>query len=201
MERPALIVIDMLNDFLADWEPAPKEKLIQSINELVDLIRGLGHSIIWIRQEFEPDLSDAFLEMKAKGIRTTIKGTRGSEVISELHVVPTDVVIVKKRYSAFFGTTLDEALRRIRPDALILAGINTHACIRTTAVDAYQRDWTVILAADCIDSYDREHHDISMRYMKDKLAACAAGSRVTTESWYRRFSCLRVLCPKHTRSC
>jgi hypothetical protein len=51
MERPALIVIDMLNDFLSDWEPAPKEKLIQSINELVDLIRGLGHSVMWIRQE------------------------------------------------------------------------------------------------------------------------------------------------------
>jgi len=178
MERPALIVIDMLNDFLADWEPAPKEKLIQSINELVDLIRGLGHSIIWIRQEFEPDLSDAFLEMKAKGIRTTIKGTRGSQVISELHVFPTDIVIVKKRYSAFFGTTLDEALRRIRPDALILAGINTHACIRTTAVDAYQKDWAVILASDCIDSYDREHHEISMRYMKDKLTAVMSNQEI-----------------------
>jgi nicotinamidase-related amidase len=171
MERPALIVIDMLNDFLEEWEPARKEKLIQSINELVEIIRGLGHSVIWIRLEFEPYLSDAFLEMKAKGIRTTIKGTPGSQITSELHVAPRDVVIVKKRYSAFFGTTLDDALSRVDPDAIILAGINTHACIRTTAVDAYQRDWTVILASDCIDSYDREHHEISMRYMKDKLAA------------------------------
>ena len=171
MERPALIVIDMLNDFLEEWEPARKEKLIQSINALVETIRGLGHSVIWIRQEFEPDLSDAFLEMKAKGIRKTIKGTPGSQIISELHVAPADVVMVKKRYSAFFGTTLDDALQRINPDAIILAGINTHACIRTTAVDAYQRDWAVVLASDCIDSYDREHHEISMRYMKDKLAA------------------------------
>src|SRR5208282_501949 len=38
MERPALMVIDMLNDFLAEWEPARKEKLIQSINELVEMI-------------------------------------------------------------------------------------------------------------------------------------------------------------------
>jgi len=178
MERPALMVIDMLNDFLAEWEPARKEKLIPSINELVEMIRGLGHSVIWIRQEFEPDLSDAFLEMKAKEIRTTIKGTRGSQIISELRVATTDVVIVKKRYSAFFGTTLDEALARIRPDALILAGINTHACIRTTAVDAYQRDWPVILASDCIDSYDREHHEISMRYMKDKLAAVMSNQEI-----------------------
>jgi nicotinamidase-related amidase len=178
MQRPALIVIDMLNDFLAEWEPTRKEKLIRSINELVGMIRGLGYSVIWIRQEFEPDLSDAFLEMKAKGIRSTIKGTRGSQIISELHVAATDVVIVKKRYSAFFGTALDEALARIRPDAIILAGINTHACIRTTAIDAYQRDWSVVLASDCIDSYDREHHEISMRYMKDKLASVMSNQEI-----------------------
>jgi len=58
----------------------------------------------------------------------------------------------------------------LRPDTLILAGINTHACIRATAVDAYQRDWPLVLASDCIDSYDREHHDISLKYMKDKMA-------------------------------
>lgn len=178
MEPPTLIVIDMLNDFLAEWEAARKAKLIQSINELADMIRGLGHSVIWIRQEFEPDLSDAFLEMKAKGIRSTIKGTWGSQIVSELHVAATDVVIVKKRYSAFFGTTLDDALARINPDAIILAGINTHACIRTTAVDAYQRDRAVILASDCIDSYDREHHEISMRYMKDKLAAVMSNPEI-----------------------
>jgi nicotinamidase-related amidase len=178
MERPALIVIDMLNDFLAEWEPDRKASLIRSINELAALIRGLGHSVIWIRQEFEPDLSDAFLEMNAKGIRKTIKGTPGSQIISELHVAAADVMIVKKRYSAFFGTTLDEALARIRPDSIILAGINTHACIRTTAVDAYQKDWALILAFDCIDSYDREHHEISMRYMKDKLAAVMSNDEI-----------------------
>jgi isochorismate hydrolase len=48
--------------------------------------------------------------------------------------------------------------------------MNTHACIRTTAIDANQRDWNVILALDCIDSYDREHHEVSLRYMQDRLA-------------------------------
>jgi isochorismate hydrolase len=61
-------------------------------------------------------------------------------------------------------------LFRFTPDPVILAGINTHACIRMTAIDAYQRDWKIVLAADCVDSYDREHHDISMKYMKDKIA-------------------------------
>ena len=40
-----------------------------------------------------------------------------------------------------------------------------------TAIDRYQREWKVIGASDCVDSYDREHHEISMRYMKDKIAS------------------------------
>ncbi|MGA7693374.1 MAG: isochorismatase family cysteine hydrolase [Candidatus Sulfotelmatobacter sp.] len=176
--RPVLIVIDMLHDFLESWEPDRKEGLVHSINELVSVMRSLGHPVIWVRQEFEPDLRDAFPEMRAKGIRITIKGTKGCEIISELDPVPSDTIIVKKRYSAFYGTTLDEILVRLAPDALILAGINTHACIRTTAIDAYQRDWPVILATDCIDSYDREHHEISLRYMRDKIAAVMSNEEI-----------------------
>ena len=170
MEHPVLIVIDMLNDFLDRWEPKQKQRLVQSINNLASLIRSVSYPVIWVRQEFEADLRDAFLEMRSKGIRCTIKGTQGCRIVSELVVAPQDRVIVKKRYSAFYGTDLDRTLAEIAPDAVLLAGINTHACIRTTAIDAYQRDWPVVLAGDCIDSYDQEHHAISLRYMKDKIA-------------------------------
>jgi len=135
------------------------------------LCGSLAGPIIWVRQEFEPDLRDAFPQMKEKGIRITIKRTAGCEIASDLASAPSDPVLVKKRYSAFFGTELEPVLDEWKPDALILAGINTHACVRMTAIDAYQRDWRVVLAADCVDSYHREHHDISMKYMKDKIAA------------------------------
>ena len=171
MKKPALIVIDMLNDFLVNWEPARRRELVQAIAELAGTMRGFSRPIIWVRQEFRPDLRDAFPEMKAKGIHVTIQGTAGCQIVPELAPALSDTVIVKKRYSAFFGTNLDEILAQLRPDAIILAGINTHACIRTTAIDAYQRDWPVVLGLDCIASYDREHHDVSLRYMKDKLAA------------------------------
>jgi len=178
METPVLIVIDMLRDFLSSWKPDRTDRLVQSINELVGVMRSFSRPVLWVRQEFEPDLRDALPEMRAKGIRITIKGTPGSEILPELAVAPSDLVLVKKRYSAFFGTPLDETLARLKPDAIILAGINTHACIRTTAIDAYQRDWPVILAADCIDSYDREHHEISLRYMKDKLATLLSNEEI-----------------------
>ncbi len=178
MRKPVLIVIDMLQDFLTSWEAGRKQRLVQSINGLVGVLRSFSHPVIWVRQEFEPDLRDAFPEMRAKGIHLTIKGTPGCEILPELAVAPSDIVILKKRYSAFYGTVLDEALARLAPDAIILAGINTHACIRTTAIDAYQRDWNVVLAADCVDSYDLEHHRISLQYMKDKIAAVMSNEEI-----------------------
>jgi nicotinamidase-related amidase len=71
--------------------------------------------------------------------------------------------------SAFFGTDLDSILKRSSCSQLIVAGINTHACIRATVVDAYQRDIDVLLARDCIDSYDEEHDRVTWRYMNGKL--------------------------------
>jgi nicotinamidase-related amidase len=178
MPAPVLIVIDMLNDFLDRWPPPSRTRLIDSINELVASIRQAHGSIIWVRQEFEPDLSDAFPEMKTKGMHVTIRGTRGCQIDSNLAVQSTDPVVIKKRYSAFFGTNLDRLFAELNPNPLILAGINTHACVRMTAIDAYQRDIRVILAADCVDSYDREHHEVSIRYMKDKIASLMTNEEI-----------------------
>jgi nicotinamidase-related amidase len=178
MEEPVLIVIDMLNDFLQAWAPASKQRLVRSTDALVDILRAHNRPVIWVRQEFQPDLRDAFPEMRAKGIRITIKGTHGCQIDSDLTVAASDTVIVKKRYSAFYGTNLDQVLADLRPDGIILAGINTHACIRMAAIDAYQRDWEVILAADCVDSYDHEHHEISLRYMNGKIAAVMTNEEI-----------------------
>lgn len=170
MIRPLLLIVDTQNDFLDPWPVAVRERLLRSINELVLLMRSHQCPIVWVRQEFEPDLRDAFLEMRSKGIAITIKGTSGCEIAPELQVAPSDPVIVKKRFSAFFGTELEHLLAELRPDTIVLAGINTHACIRTTAIDAYQRDWPVIVASDCVGSWDEEHHAVTLRYLQREIA-------------------------------
>jgi isochorismate hydrolase len=162
-------------------EPSARSLLTHSISELVQIVRLSGCPVVWIRQEFEEDLRDAFSEMRANEIRITIKGTSGCEIVPELSPSSVDTIIVKKRYSGFFGTSLDETLGRLHPDTLILAGINTHACIRTTAIDAYQRDWPVVLAADCIDSYDKLHHEISLKYMSGRIATVLTNAEIRAE--------------------
>ena len=167
--RVALLVIDMLGDFLNRWPAEERRVLTHATNELIALVRSRVGTIVWVRQEFRPDLSDAFLEMRDRGVAVTIAGTPGCEIVFELQREATDPVVVKKRYSAFFGTSLDALLESLAPDALIVAGVNTHACVRMTAIDAYQRDWRVIIATDCVASRDAEHHAISLRYMGEQI--------------------------------
>jgi len=170
MPKDCLIVIDMLNDYLDRWEASSRSLIISKTNQLVDAFRSGDYPIVWVRQAFKPDLSDAFLEMRDRQISVTIEGTRGAEIHSDLDQRSTDTVITKKRYSAFFGTNLDEVLKALSVERITLAGINTHACIRMAAIDAYQRDMRVTIAVDCVDSNDREHGRMSLNYMSGKIA-------------------------------
>ena len=116
--------------------------------------------------------------MRRRGISITIAGTEGASILPELTRAPTDHVVVKKRYSAFFGTELDALLATLGVRELVLAGVNTHACVRTTAIDAYQRDLDVTLASECVGSYDDEHHNVTMKYLDGKIARLASSSEI-----------------------
>ncbi len=166
-----LLIIDMLNDFLDRWSTTDRASLIGGVQSLAEMFRTARRPIVWVRQEFEPDLSDAFQEMRLKNVRITIKGTRGAKIVPELTPRSEDHHVIKKRYSAFFGTELDRLIAERSIDAIVLAGINTHACIRVTAIDAYQRDLQVIIPKEAVGSYDRSHGDISLSYMDGKIAS------------------------------
>ncbi|WP_315837888.1 isochorismatase family cysteine hydrolase [Bradyrhizobium prioriisuperbiae] len=173
MPKRCLVIIDVLNDFLDRWDATKADRLVQNINRLVAAFRQAGLPIIWVRQEFRSDLSDALLEMRDKGIAITIEGTRGAQLHAGLDWQPTDTIIVKKRYSAFFGTELDTILADMGAGELTLCGLNTHACVRMAAIDAYQRDLRVVIARECVGSNNEEHARVSLDYMDGKIARVA----------------------------
>lgn len=164
------LVIDMQTDFFRKEVLAKlRLTLTAAVNELVSAARSSGTQVVWVKQEFSADLSDAPLEIRKGRVAVTIAGTPGASILPELDVHRSDPVVVKKRYSAFFGTNLEQMLQEMSCTQLIVAGINTHACVRATVVDAYQRDFEVLLARDCIASHDTEHGEITWRYMDGKL--------------------------------
>jgi nicotinamidase-related amidase len=184
MATPVVFVIDMLNDCFHHAElDQIRTALCSSINTLTSLARARGFPVVWVRQEFESDLSDAFMDMKRDNIRMFINGTRGPLILDELVRGDSNIEMVKKRYSMFYGTGLDEMLQQLHAESIILAGVNSHACIRTAAIDAYQRDFPVTIVSDCVASKDVGHHEISMNYMDGGIA-----SVVTLCDLQKRFS-------------
>lgn len=168
--QSVLLLVDLLEDFFQTPPLADRRStIVAATNELVEIARQCSLPIIWVRQEFEPDLSDAFLSMRQTGRRVTIKGTVGCQLLAELDRQEQDLEIVKKRYSAFFGTNLEQLLKDLACTQLIIGGVNTQACVRMTAIDAYQRDIPVLFAQETISSYDDEFHRESMRYLEQSI--------------------------------
>jgi nicotinamidase-related amidase len=168
---PVLIIIDLLQDFFREGLLYDhKNKIVKSTNQLVDFTRAHNIPVIWVRQEYKPDLTDASIYNRVNNKPVTIQNTQGCLLLPELHFEKNDFEIIKKRYSAFFKTQLDDILSKLNVDTLIIAGINTMTCVRTTAIDAYQRDYNVILASDCVDAYDKEQHDNSIKYLQYAVA-------------------------------
>lgn len=169
--KKALLIIDLLQDFFKEGLLADhRQKLTIFVNELVDVARKQEMPIIWIRQEYKNNLSDAPLYNRKHNKQITIKGTTGCQLLPELHYEESDYEIIKKRYSAFFNTNLEKLLEQLHIDTIIITGINTMTCVRTTAIDAYQRDYNVILALDGVDSYDVEQHKNSIKYLQYSIA-------------------------------
>lgn len=181
MTSNCLIVIDMQNDFLDRLGVEERTDLILNTNRLIDIFRRSDCPIIWVQQVISPNLSDAPLLVRDRRIPVVVAGTSGAEIHTDLSRHDEDSVVTKKRYSAFFGTELEQILTDLAPQRVTLAGVNTHACVRTTAIDAYQRDYRVLLASDCLASHDPEHGRISMAYMDGNVAVAMTNAEISVE--------------------
>jgi nicotinamidase-related amidase len=177
--RSAFIFVDLQEDFFANpLLSGSRASIAAAVNDLARFSRDRDCPVVWVRQEFEADLSDAFLSMRDSGTRITIRGTDGCKIIHEIGREPTDHEVVKHRYSAFFDTSMAALLSSLNVSRVVIGGINTHACVRATAVDAYQRDYRVILAVDAISSYDGEYHRESMRYLAQSIGTSMTNSAI-----------------------
>lgn len=162
--KPAIIVVDMLKDAFKRRDlPSTREyiKIVPRIKSLVDRARELKIPIIFA--------CDSFLENDFifKGKQSfSVRGTEGAEVIEELKPQREDEILLKRRFSAFFKTDLDQTLRLYGVDTLIVTGINTHVCVYATAIDSVCNDFYTIVLEDCSASRERELHEKSIEVLR-----------------------------------
>ena len=99
-----------------------------------------------------------------------VRGTEEAEVITELSGYQGEV-IRKRRYSAFFGTDLEERLARLNPDKLIVCGVCTDICVMHTTADARSRDYDVEVPTDCVATFDPQAHGYALQHIEKILGA------------------------------
>jgi len=153
-DKTAVLIIDMQNDFIKTGAPleAPEARhCIPKLKNLLNACRLAGIPLVYVKSVFEEDedrgrIADFWPMIRGK--RALIAHTEGAEIYDEIKPQEGDIVIEKKRYSAFYGTELDSILRDRSIDTLIIAGIATHGCCETTARDAHCRDYKVIFLSD-----------------------------------------------------
>jgi ureidoacrylate peracid hydrolase len=167
-EHTAVLVVDMINEFLEDgglMVLASGRALYQPIQELVDVAHAAGARVIWLRDE-HPDLSDPEFR---KRIVHCLKGTWGTQVVDALNPGPDDTIMPKHTYSGFFGTPLHETLQRMGVTTLIVTGVVTNICVRSTCHDAFFHGYDVLVPKECVSATsDREQesslYDIDTHY-------------------------------------
>ena len=178
----AILVVDMLNDFFKEGGAMVLEggdALYEPHRRLLGAARAAGLPVFWLNQSLPPD--DSLFETRAAHC---LAGTWGAQIVDELPVEAEDIIIPKRRYSGFFQTTLDLCLRERGIDTVIVTGVVTNICVRSTVHDAFFLRYKVLVPEDLVMAtspqaqevtlYDIDTHYGEVTRLADVLAALAA---------------------------
>jgi nicotinamidase-related amidase len=86
-----------------------------------------------------------------------------SELVADLHVQASDVVITKRQWGAFYGTDLEQQLRRRQMRAIVMGGIATNFGVESTARAAHDRGYELVFAEDAMSSLSAEAHGFAVK--------------------------------------
>jgi nicotinamidase-related amidase len=184
--RYAILVIDMLNDFVyGKLKIQGAKKIIPKIATLVNAARQKNIPIFYCIDEHVP--ADMH-ELKLWGYHA-MKGTEGAEIVKKLKPSSNDCVIQKRTYSAFHQTNLHRALMKVYngkgADTVIISGLTTDICTRHTAYDAFIRGFSIVVAEDGTTAFTEEDHVYGLKYMQRDYGVKVSKTADIVESFER----------------
>lgn len=153
---PAVVVVDMLE---GNYEHIQKEdrdemRIIPLVRDFLKLCRSKSIPVIFACDSF---LQNDFI-FKGRMKPHAIRGTSGVKPLAALEIEKTDIILEKRRFSAFFKTDLDQTLRTLGVETVAVCGIHTHFCVLATALDAVCLDFNSILLEDLSAAYKSQIH-------------------------------------------
>ena len=170
MERPALLIIDMVKDNLDESRPVPitplARRLFDPINRLSKAFRNVSWPVVFATDAFAK--GDFIFGGKMKP--HSLAGTPGAEPADELDRQTEDLWLPKPRFSAFFRTGLEEWLKARGVTLCAVAGITTNFCVLSTAMDALCCNFKTVILEDCATAATESVHRQTLEiYRKNVL--------------------------------
>jgi ureidoacrylate peracid hydrolase len=149
-KRAAVVVVDMINEFC---KPGGKmvlpgyETLVPPQLAVIDAARHAGAPVIWVHDSHRRNMrrDREFLKRTPHGE----EGGWATEIIDDLCARADEIHVTKHRYSSFFQTDLDVTLKDMLVDQLIVFGVVTNICVRSTVHDAFFNGYEVVVPRDC----------------------------------------------------
>ena len=173
MAREALIVVDMLNDFL---DPAGALYCGEDARAIVPFVqrrlaaqREAGGTVVFLHDAHRPDDRE-FQRFPPH----CVADTWGAEIIAALRPLPGETLIPKTRYSGFYGTGLERVLAEARVDTVEVVGVCTSICVMDTVGGLANRDYRVRVPQAGVADFDPEMHRFAMRRMRQLYGAESA---------------------------
>jgi len=171
--RPALIVIDIQasafieQDVRAiDHMPRYAERMAKA-RVAIDKARECDIPVIFFQEVHRPDLVDFGRELDGSEDVHCLEDNLATAVaVEQLGFLPTDYLIKKRRYSAFFGTDFEILLRGLRIDTLLLCGGLTDVCVHYSFVDGHQSDYFCRVIEDCVAGSTEHAHENALQAME-----------------------------------
>lgn len=179
MKNSALLVLDVINDIThrdgsyareGYYNQVMSKQLILNINKSIEYARANDIPVIFVRIGYSDNYYECPRHSKllqvAKEERRLQLNTWATEFHADLHRNDDDPIVTKHRISPFYGTNLNLILDQLGIQNLFLTGVSTEFVVLSTAREAHDRDFNVIVIEDAVVAIDDDAHRAAINTIK-----------------------------------
>lgn len=166
----AVVVIDLQRGITGmPSEPHSSQEVLSNSAKLLNAARKNNMAIFLVHVTPSSDLKDALHPVAENTFSVSSFNKEWSEYCPELNIQPSDFLITKRQWGAFYGTELDLQLRRRGIDTIILCGIATNIGVESTARFAYEYGYNQIFVEDAMAARSKDEHNFPLKYIFPRL--------------------------------
>ena len=176
----ALVLIDLQNGVLAlPLAPNDASAVLAASRRLATQFRTVGAPVFMVRVGWSPDFGDAPGQHVERPIARPANGFPAdwSDFAPGI-IEPSDFVILKRQWNAFYGTELDLQLRRRSIKTIVLGGIATNFGVESTARSAWEQGYDVVFATDAMTSLAADLHEFALEKILPRIGIVSASAEI-----------------------